>query len=163
MNDPVWFLRVYDGVRHSFPTRWLEWLMAVYITWWGVSFIGVSPDPNPAIAAKSAWHDLTFWAPIPIWSLLMILIGVARLLALAINGTFRDTIYSQYSPVVRGACAFLSGVVWAFVALSSLSAGTQSAITYPTVFLIEWFMAWFVFGEAGDNLRAHYGRRKPKR
>lgn len=159
-SDRFWVLRVYRGVRHSFPTRWLEWLMAIFIIVWGANFLGVVADTDPAVAVKSAWHSMTFWAPLPVWACLMITVGGLRLLALAINGTFADTIYSQYSPIVRAGGAFVGGIIWAFVALSALKAGTQSSITYPTIMIIEWFMAYFVFGEAGDNLRAHYGRSK---
>lgn len=156
----VWFLRVYRGVKHSFPMRWLEWVMAGFIIVWGYTFLSVTVDPNPAVAARSAWHGMTFWLPIWAWGTAMIAAGTLRLVALAINGTFRDTIYSQYSPLVRGITAGFCGLVWLAVALSSLSAGTQSGITYPCIFIIESFVSYFVLGEAGDNLRAHRNGRK---
>lgn len=160
MAERFWLLRVLHGVRHSFPMRWLEWVMAVTILAWGDNFLGVQVTPN---STRSAWYGMTFYAPTWFWAWLMIAFGVLRLAALAINGTFRETIYSQYSPLIRGATSGLCGVLWFFVALSSLSAGTQSGVVYPAVFIIEAFIAYFVLGEAGDNMKAHiHGRSRPK-
>jgi hypothetical protein len=40
------------------------------------------------------------------------MIGLVRLLALIVNGTFADSIYARWSPHVRGVCAFLSCGIW---------------------------------------------------
>lgn len=157
MTERFWLLRVYEGVKHSFPMRWLEWVMAGLMVGWGIGFLGIHYDP---IAGKGvAWHTLFFFAPQAVWSVVMASLGVLRLGALTINGTFRDTFYDRFSPIVRGMTAGLCGSVWFIVSLSYLSAGAQSGLTYSAIFIIESFIAYFVLGEAGDNLRAHYGRK----
>lgn len=161
MAERFWLLRVYEGVRHSFPMRWLEWVMAVAITLWGWGFLGAIYDPLSG--RGKVWHSLLYFAPQLTWGWGMMLIGGLRLTALALNGTFHDTFYAQYSPLVRGMTAGLCGSLWFFVSLSYLSAGAQSGLIYPVPFVIESFIAYFVLGEAGDNQRAHNGRRNRSR
>jgi hypothetical protein len=157
MSERFWILRVYHGVRHTFPTRWLEWLMAVLIIVWGGRLL----DGHDSFATPShAWDGLAYWAPDYAWGSIMVLVGAARFGALTINGTFNNTIYSQFSPLVRGMSAGVCGILWLFVELSVASVGTQGSITYAAICTIEFFISVFVLGEAGDNLRAHrHGRR----
>jgi hypothetical protein len=157
MGQNFWVLRVFRGVHHTFPMRWLEWVMTVFIVIWGSRLL----DGQDSFKSSShAWDGLAYWAPDWVWGWAMVLTGGARLVALVINGTFNDTIYSQYSPLVRGMSAGVCGIFWLFVELSVASVGTQGSITYAAICTIEFFVSVFVLGEAGDNLRAHrHGRR----
>lgn len=152
----VWFLRVYHGVRHGFPGRWLEWVMGAFIIVWGARLLDSS---NSFVTPSHAWDGLAHWAPDYVWGTAMILVGVLRILALLINGTFRDTLYSQYSPLVRAMSAGLCGSLWLFVELSVASVGTQGSITYAVICIIDFSTSYHVMGEAGDNLRAHRNGR----
>lgn len=154
----VWFLRVYHGVRHTFPTRWLEWVMAAFILVWGGRLLD---GQDSFVTPSRAWDGLAYWAPDYVWGAVMVAVGGVRLFALLVNGTFHDTVYSQFSPLVRGMSAGLCGTLWLFVELSVASVGTQGSITYAVICIIDFFVSYYVLGEAGDNLRAHRnGRRR---
>lgn len=141
----LWFLTVYHGVRHTFPMRWLEWLMSIFIIVWGDSLLGRSSSP--------LWNSMIYWFPLWVWGWSMMTVGVLRLIALGINGTFRNTLYSRYSPMVRGLTAGFCGLLWLAVALSA------AAMLPLFFFILEMFVAYFVIGEAGAVTRAaRHGR-----
>lgn len=141
----LWFLTVYHGVRHTFPMRWLEWLMSFFIIAWGDNLLSREGLPQ--------WNGLIHWFPLWAWGWTMMLAGVLRLIALGVNGTFRNTFYSRYSPLVRGMTAGFCGLLWLSASLSA------AALTPFFLFTIEMFVAYFVIGEAGDmRKQVRHGR-----
>lgn len=158
MSNKVWFIRLAKGVHHGLPTRWPEWLWSVFLFQWGWRLLG----GIDSFTGHSAWDGLAWWAPDYAWGLFACLVAMTRGGALLVNGTFSDTIYSKFSPLVRTAGALASGGIWTMVWLSA-SATTvpnQGGVTYLFVALLDFLTAYYVGGEAGQNLRAHgYGRR----
>ena len=160
-HNGIWYLRVYAGIVHSFPLRRVEWIMAAFCAAWGAKLF--EPGDNFDTASGS-WDGLAYWSSgwggDTGWGVLMVTMAILRVAALVINGTFHDTVYSRYSPLVRAATAFGCSVVWLFVAFSAAAASSQGAITYPFVFFLEASTTYFVVGEFGDVMRAkRRGRR----
>jgi len=139
--------RVWTGIAHSFPTRYLEWILALTAMMWGARLLA----PGDIFVSTDLFQLLAF-LPDVWWGWMMIAAGTARVIALAINGTFRDTVYSRYSPFARGITAFFSMMFWLAVAVSAIGSPSQGAIMYPAWFVIEALTTYFVFGESGEIL-----------
>lgn len=160
-NAPVWYLQIWPGVRTHFKPRWIEWVMAIWLIVWGGNMI-LKPGDD-FVTPSGAWNGLRYWfGEDVVFCWIMVLVGILGLVALTINGTFRDTFYARYSPLVRATTSFLGSLMWLAVWLSSLSASTQGAVAYWAPALIEMLTAYYVFGEFGETLRRyHDGRRNP--
>ncbi len=68
------------------------------------------------------------------WGMLAIAIGLLRLLALLVNGTFHDRLwYSRWSPHIRAGMSFLSVFVWTMIAIGLYQSGvnTTGLSIYP--------------------------------
>jgi hypothetical protein len=100
-GEPVMFIRIVTGITSHFPERVIEWIMGVTLIWWGSKLVG----PADAWSNPAAWQGMLMWMSEDAWGWNCTGLGVARLLALAINGTFADTLYSRFSPLVRGVSA----------------------------------------------------------
>jgi hypothetical protein len=110
------------GVQTHFKARAGEWFCAAMLTDWGFRVarqdqMFTGPETGPML---QLFHEET-------WGYLALLIGVARLLALAINGTLHDRLwYSRYSPHIRSGMAFLSIFVWSIIALGYWKSGVNT-------------------------------------
>lgn len=152
MSNGVWFIRIIDGVRHSFPDRKIEWILGVWAFVWSVKWL-LDPVDNFS-TATGAWNGLRYlfeydW----LFAGLMCLTGVARLAALTINGTFKETLYARYSPLVRAITGVLCGLFWLAIWLSALSSGGQGSVTFWAPMVIEFLTAVFIVDESADVLR----------
>lgn len=102
-------VRVAKGITEHFPARASEWGFAVLLIWLGDLFLR-SPgmfesSPNYDGLARLASNEA-------VWGVVSIAVGLVRLAALVVNGTFANSWYGRWSPYVRGICAFLSFGVW---------------------------------------------------
>lgn len=145
-------IRIVDGVRHSFPDRKIEWIMTVWAMGWAAKWFF---DPADNFATPShAWDTLQYlFGSETFFSGLMLLTASARMAALTINGTFHDTVYSRYSPLVRGVTAFLCGMFWLLIWLSVMRTNSQGVVTFWGPIAIDFITAFFVVGESADILR----------
>lgn len=140
------FFRIVTGVTQHFESRITEWAMSVTIVWWGTRLLDPSNPWNSA-----AWAKMLFWMPETAWGTLCVCLGLLRLVALTINGTFADTAYSKFSPHVRGVTAVLGATVWFMVFLSVSSVPSSSSGIYQLPLGLDlWcvFHAWREVGRA---------------
>lgn len=152
MAEGVWFIRIVDGIKHGFPLRYIEWIMGVGALVWSMKWL-LDPADNFQ-SVSGAWDGLRFWFHSDtLFSGSMSFVALMRLTALTVNGTFRETVYARYSPIVRGITAMLCGIAWLFILLSTAASGTQGAVTYWMPVAIEFLTAWFVITESADVLR----------
>jgi hypothetical protein len=87
------------------------------------------------------------------WGRLAIIIGMLRILALIINGTFPGTVYGKYSPAVRGIFAFASCFVWA-----SISIGLFASAADAPGFFIYLFVCFGLDFTNGYSAMQDFGR-----
>lgn len=106
------------GVGAHFRTRAMEWFMTLMLLLWGIGLIAI-PDifQNPAYAVLSRALTAQTWGGV------CLAFGLLRFTALFVNGTFKETLYSRYSPMVRAAFSFLSCGIWLTIALSFYASG----------------------------------------
>ena len=152
MTDKVWFIRIVDGVWHSFPSRRWEWLFAWAAVGWSARWL-FDPIDN-FVTVSGAWDGLAAlfhydW----LFAGLMFLAGLARLAALTVNGTFTETVYARYSPLVRSITAAICGIFWLLIWLSSIASGGQGLMTFYAFVVVDLGTAWIVIGEGADVLR----------
>lgn len=148
------FLRVVRDIKAHFPARRSEWATASMMIGWGaivsMSFPIFQQSPAWGIMAKLASEDL--------WGAAAISVGLMRLIALILNGTFWQTWYGRWSPHVRAAGCGASALVWLAITLG-LSASpyvTTGLPIYAGLFALDAVNAWGASREAGamDGARA---------
>lgn len=115
-------LRLAQGVQKHFAARRSEWALAFGLTGWGY----VVAKPSILFTTVPAYSYMAQMASEATWGRGALIIGMLRILALIINGTFPGTIYGEYSPAVRGVFSFASCFVWASITIG-LFASTADA------------------------------------
>lgn len=148
----MFIIRVVVGIRNHLPERALEWVLAINIFWWGWRLA----DPATQWQNAVAWEYMrSFWGE-EAWGWVCMTIGGLRILALVINGTFADTIYSRASPYVRATTAGLGAVVW-FIAVLSVSAGNTSGSIYQLPLVLDLWCSLHVFFKTGRESKRTAG------
>jgi len=146
------FLRIVAGVRDHFESRFFEWVMGLTLVWWGLRLVG----PEDAWSNQQAWRNMLDIMSENAWGWVFILVGVARIIALTVNGTFQDTFYARYSPQVRALTATASAILWFMVEMSVINSSSSGAGIYHLPLIIElWCMrhAWKEAGRIGHSPR----------
>jgi hypothetical protein len=142
------FIRIVSGIQDHFPDRALEWVCAANIVYWGARLTG----ENDAWVNPDAWRFmLSFGLTENQWGWICVAIGVMRLLALIINGTFAGTWYSAASPWVRGITAGAGAAVWFAVFLSVNSVQTSGGAIYQLPLVLDLWCSlrmFYVIGRA---------------
>lgn len=131
---------VVRGVKTHFPARAGEWWCAAMLTDWGVRVAA----PDVLFGTSPSFAKMEALLQEHTWGLLAVIVGVARLLALIVNGTFHDRLwYSRWSPHIRAGMAYLSVGVWTLIALGIAQAGTNSTALsiYPYLAAFDIFNA----------------------
>jgi hypothetical protein len=153
--DPVggadMIIRVVTGIRAHFEARFVEWVMAICITFWGWTLIG----DGTAWSNKQAWAGMLRIASEEAWGGICIAAGGLWLLALTINGTFANTWYSRYSPVVRGLAAWTAAMIWFQVYTSVVAAGTSGSGIYPLPLALSIWCVFHAWRDIGRGTRTH--------
>lgn len=150
------FLRVVTGIADHFEERFLEWSMAATATYWGWTVA----QPGEAWINKAAWAGMLRLAPEDTWGLLCMLAGGFWLVALAINGTFADTLYARHSPKVRGVAAFGSAVVWFEVVLSVSAVQTSGSGIYPLPLALSIWCVFNAWRDIGHERRLRHAKHR---
>jgi hypothetical protein len=145
------FLRIVTGIQSHFEARFVEWVMAVCITFWGWTLIGA----NDAWSNREAWAGMLRLADEETWGLICVGAGAAWLVALTINGTFAHTAYSRYSPHVRGTMAIASAMIWFQVYMSVVTAGTSGSGIYPLPLALSIWCVFHAWRDIGRGTQAH--------
>ena len=119
---PNVYARVYRGVRDHFPARASEWVLGFALTSWGALLLrpGAMFDTSPAFRTMASMASENVWG----WA--AIAIGISRLFALILNGTFPTTWYGRFSPHVRGVMSILSMFVWLSITLGLYRVETEN-------------------------------------
>ena len=152
-GPPNMFIRVVTGVRAHFEARFVEWTMATTLSFWGWNIAG----PSEAWSNRAAWEGMLRITSEDTWGWICIAAGAAWLIALTVNGTFADTWYSRYSPVVRGLMAIIAAMVWFQVYMSVVTAQTSGSGIYPLPLALS---IWCVFHAWRDIGRGAHGHGK---
>lgn len=144
------FFRIVTGVRSHFEARVTEWIMGFATVNYGIGLVG----SNDAWTNSLAWAGMLRYMPENAWGWFCILAGTARLVALALNGTFADTVYSRYSPHVRGITAFASAVFWFMVIMSVSAVASSGSRIYPLPLALEVWCLHRAWVDAGRGVKA---------
>ena len=137
-------LRLATGITEHFPQRVSEWVMTAAILGWGYMLAGEAA----AFSATPSFRELSRIADEDTWALICLLVGMARLAALIVNGTFRGF---RYSPHLRGAASLVACVFWgqitlgmlvAWIGAGAIGTGVVAYGAFMTLELWNLFRAW---------------------
>jgi hypothetical protein len=148
------FIRIVTGIKDHFEDRVVEWIMAATTIFWGSKLTG----PNDAWGNPEAWAGMLRWMSENAWGWNCVGIGVARLLALAINGTFAGTWYARFSPLVRGISALLGAVLWFLVFLSVNKVASAGSGIYQLPLVLELWCLVHAWRETGQVWTREHAR-----
>jgi hypothetical protein len=148
------FIRIVTGIRDHFESRVTEWIMGASITWYGLRLVG----PENAWSNPEAWAGMTRIMSEDAWGWVCIGLGLIRLVALVINGTFANTAYSRFSPHVRGVSAVLGAGFWFMVFLSVSVASTSGSGIYQLPLVLDCWCVYHAFRDTGRARAARDGR-----
>jgi hypothetical protein len=142
-------IRVFNGIRDHFQVRLVEWALSVIIINIGIRFLLADEVFHLFPSFTNMGSHMTEFS----WGIFCVLVGFSRLAALAINGTFSTTIYSKYSPYVRGITAGFSAFVWCQIVLSMIGAsvGSPGLAVYPVFIALEIYCVSHALNEAGKT------------
>lgn len=146
------FLRIYRGIHDHFPARRSEWVLAGIMVTWGWLLLA----PGSVFDQSQAWRQMAAMASEPTWGWAAIMIGVFRLLALIVNGTFASTWYGRWSPHVRSLASFLSCFLWLQISfgLWAGEAATTGLAVYPGLLVLDLMNVVAAASDAGQMDRA---------
>lgn len=158
----VTIIRVFSGISDHFPSRASSWVTAGMCSHMGFLFLA---DP------KLFTYQHSFGAMERVmsqhqWGMVCLTIGVLRLAALAINGSFPTL---RWSPHIRAATSLLTCFVWLQFTLSFMASPVESSgeAIYPYLLLLDIWNGFSAAKEAGatrsyargDNVVGIAGRR----
>lgn len=139
------------GAAHHFALRVSDWFAASVMLSFGMALL----------AWPSILHTFAYYALLSriledyLWGYVCLAIGVGRIAALTINGTFP---LLRWSPQFRLAMASLSSFIWFQITLGLLVNGQPTAMiaVYPQLFLFDMYNVFLAASEAGVSERLHY-------
>lgn len=157
-------IRIVTGIHRHLSERVAEWALAIMLLRFGWILI----QPGDTFALSPTFAVMEAMAAEEVWGWGCFLIGIVRVAALVINGTFWDTIYSRYSPHVRGITALISIFAWANIVYGMGMSGVQTTgnAVYPVLLFLDVWCVFHAFGDAKSaDVRAHDERlaRAPNR
>jgi len=127
-------------MKKYFRTRAIEWMLALVTLLWGIILLSPGTQFNSA-----AYRELSAWADETVWGWFCLILGLARLLALFVNGALR------YSPIIRSSIAGVSFNFWIAVSLGFWDGGATTALAvYPMFALFDFLLACLIGIEAGQ-------------
>ncbi|NMG39871.1 hypothetical protein GRZ55_11515 [Chelativorans sp. ZYF759] len=145
-------LRMRDGIIAHFPSRVSEWIMtAAILGWYGV----LSADPGTFETSRS-FTVLAYYGSEKAWAMLCLLVGLVRLAALVVNGTFRSF---RYSPHMRGFASIVACIFWGQITLGVIIAWTMGGagtgvVAYGTFMIIEMWNLFRAWADVGATRKA---------
>lgn len=145
-------LRIADGIRSHFPARASEWALAGIMAGWGWTLL----RPVETFATSRAYSQMAVMADESTWGWGAITVGLVRLVALVVNGTFANTVYARMSPHVRGLFAFFACFIWLQITLGLIGSReiAPGVWAYGGLFALDAYNAIRTFGEAAQTDRA---------
>jgi hypothetical protein len=154
--DAMIVLRLANGIREHFPARVSEWIMTAAILGWAAVLSG---DPGTFETSRS-FQEIARYGDERFWSTVCLAVGLLRLAALVVNGTFRQF---PYSPHLRGGASFVACVFWGQIALGVLIAWVSGgsgtgAVAYCTFMTIEVWNLFRAWADVGASRQTKGGR-----
>ena len=143
-------LRVVRGARHRFQLRVPDWFAGAVIFSFGLCLLRW---PDMFVTYHAFYALLGEIASAETWGVLCVTIGVLRLVALTINGTFPKF---RWSPHIRFLMALASCFFWFQITLALLVShmATTGLAVYPHLFLFDLYNVFLSASEAGMVERA---------
>ena len=136
--------RVAKGSRHNFAIRVSDWFASSVV----LSF-GLVLTRFPQVMDGNPWYRLLEQhAPAQTWGLVCAAIGLARVGALTVNGTFPAF---RWSPHLRFLMALMSCFVWFQITLGLIEAQapTMAIAMFPHMLLFDLYNVFLASSEAG--------------
>lgn len=139
-------------LQQHFPLRVTDWLLGGILTSWGIVCLYLPPDSW----ALPTYSGLRTMADQETWGMFALCVGVARMVALFINGAVRRT------PHVRGLCAFVSVFLWLQLSLALFNSdiATIGVAVYPWLFLADIYNVYRASQDARDSDVRYEAQRK---
>jgi hypothetical protein len=145
--------RVMGGASHNITLRIGSWFLSMMLTSWGLLLL-----IHPILFLGPGYIGLIRLAPEVVWGWSAMTIGLIRLVALIINGTF---ISFRWSPHVRFVMDVLSCFIWFQITLGFAAAGTGTGLAiYPFLFLFDAYNSMLAASEAGVVERRYADGRR---
>jgi len=128
------------NISHHFAARAAEWATSIMLFRFGMVLL----DPSPTFDGQ-AYAELARIASEAAWGWTCLLVGGARLIALTINGSMRQ------SPMVRAWAAGLSALFWLQITVGFYMAAPDSTAMaiYPVLLCLDGYNAIRAAGDAG--------------
>lgn len=147
-------VRIVKGVTNHFPIRVTDWLSAAMLVNFGLVLL----SPANTFAASPAYAMMARVAPEEAWGLVSLFVGLIRIAALLVNGTFPRF---RWSPHIRFVASMLSCFVWFQVAFGLELSGsvTTGLAVYRYLVVLEIYNVYLTASEAGEveRKRKRYG------
>lgn len=124
-------------VWKHFQARFAEWFNAGILTFWGCYVIlhpGMMADPR----VVALWQGLTNMAPQETWGMVALVVGLARSMALYVNGAHKRT------PLIRLVACFLSAFILTQITLGLFHGNGPNTglVIYPALILADIYSAF---------------------
>lgn len=130
-----------NGVWSHAGVRFTEWLGAVPLM--GIGFV-LHMQPGTFTTSPS-FAVLARWANAPTWSAIDLSVGIIRLMALLINGSFKSF---RHSPTIRFFASCVAAMFWmlfsvgVFLAWRDFGGSPTGIVAYGTLLLLEFRNAY---------------------
>jgi hypothetical protein len=143
-------VRIARGSAHNFAIRVSDWFASFVMLSFGVVLIYC-----PWAFGESRWYGLLEQIANPlVWGVICGSVGLLRVGALTINGTFPAF---RWSPHLRFAMAMLSCFVWFQVTLGLVAAHEATAVfaMFPQLLVFDLYNVFLAASEAGAAERRY--------
>lgn len=136
--------RLWSGISGHFRLRATEWFACAILLQLGETLF----FPPAAFPHSQSWDVMAAMMSEQAWGAIFLAIGVLRLVALAVNGTFKRF---RFSPHIRCATAFLAVGLWLQVVISMLEASPNGTgyVIYRLILFLELYNVWRSAADAG--------------
>lgn len=144
------------GITNHFMMRVSDWALALILFNFGIVLLS-----NRNIFDNPDYAGMYRVATKALWGTLCITVGIIRIAALTINGTYPSF---RWSPHIRTVAAFMSCFAWLNICIGFYVAPTPTAAlaVYPYLLLLDIYNTFLAASEAGKVERrrgANGGRR----
>jgi hypothetical protein len=136
-------LRIAGGIRQHFGMRVTEWIMTASLFGWST----VLSANSMTFGRNRSFDVIAQYGTEMTWANICMAAGFIRLVALVVNGTFKQF---KYSPHLRAGASFVACVFWGQISLgvflASLDGGSGTDVigylTFMTIEMWNLFRAW---------------------
>ena len=148
-------VRIARGAAHNFAIRVSDWFSACVMTTFGLLLM----HWREVFEVNRYFGVLEQFASAHTWGMLCTAVGLARIAALTINGTFP---LFRWSPHLRFVMAAIGVFLWFQITLGLLlsSQPTMAMAAYPHLFVFDMYNLFLAASEAGVAERRYRDGRR---